>query len=72
MKHILTIIILFTGSNAYACENPNYKTSPLNTEYVSTPDMPRTRTITGPFTILEIEQKHTYAPAGSTEIKGPK
>ncbi len=70
MKIIITTILLTTGMSSYACDNPNYNTSPLNTEYVSTPKIPRTRTIKGPFEIKQVEKKHTYAPTG-TDIAIP-
>ena len=64
MNNTLAILLLIISINSYACNNPKYKASPLNTEYVSTPDSPRTRTIVGPVSIEQAEEKHTYAPAG--------
>jgi len=60
-KYILSVLLMLTASYAYACEDPDRREwSPEN--YNS--DI---YTIKGPYSVDQIEKKHTYTPAGQTE-----
>lgn len=58
-KYILSILLIFTSGYAYACEGVDEEWSPTNYSNM--------HTVEGPYTIKQIEKKHTYIPAGQTE-----
>ncbi len=58
-QFILSILLILASGYAYACEGTGKEWSPENYSNM--------HTVEGPYTVEQIEKKHTYIPAGQTE-----